>query len=116
MSPIGQDEAVAGRHGLLTFLPGPDRKRSATRYLYHLTYRNPDPGACGCVMTWEVRGGRLLYQLAIERDKKGRLFCHCTCADAVFRAADQGRRCKHVSGFLEATRNLRQSAELRRGA
>jgi hypothetical protein len=109
----GQDDAVRGSDGLLTLLPGPDRKRSATRYLYRLTYRDPDPRAYGCVMTWEVRGGRLQYQLAIERDHKGRLHCHCTCADAVFRADVRGHRCKHIRGFLEATR---EPAKYRRGA
>ena len=116
MSSIGQDDAGFGCNGLLTFLPGPDRKRSWARYVYHLTYRNPDPRACGCVMTWEVRGGRLLYQLAIERDRKGNLRCHCTCADAVFRGEETGGRCKHVRGFLQASRNLRPSTEIRVGA
>lgn len=113
MCSTGQDDAVRASEGLLTLLPGPDRKRSATRYLYHLTYRNPDPRACGCVMTWEVGGGRLQYQLAIERNAKGRLHCHCTCADAIFRAEVRGHRCKHILGFLEASR---EPAEYRRGA
>ena len=101
---------------LLTLVPGPDRKRSARSYLYQLTYQNPDPHTPGCVMTWEVCGGRLSYQLAIERDGKGHLHCHCTCADAVFRAEGEGRSCKHVLGFFEATRQLRGQQEVRRGA
>jgi len=111
-----QEQVAPARPDLLTLLPGSDRKRSATSYLYQLTYRNPDPRAVGCVMTWEVRGGRLAYQLAIERDRTGHLHCHCTCADAIFRAEGEGRSCKHVLGFLEATRQLRQQAEVRRGA
>ena len=116
MTSSDQDKFAPASPVLLTLLPGPDRKRSATRYFYYLNYRNPDPRASGCVMTWEVRGGRLSYQIAIERDQAGRLHCHCTCADAIFRAEGEGRSCKHVLGFLEATRQLRQPAEVRRGA
>jgi hypothetical protein len=98
-------------------LPGPDRKRSATNYLYRLTYRNPNDRAPGCVMTWEVQGGRLLYQIAMERDDSGGLHCHCTCADAIFRAEVEGRSCKHVRGFLDAVQQLGEQARcLRRGA
>ena len=42
-------------------------------------------------MTWEVSGGRMPYQIALERDDAGSLRIHCTCADAVFRAEDEGR-------------------------
>jgi hypothetical protein len=86
---------------LLTLLPGPDRKRSETIYRYRLTYRNPDAEAVGCVMIWEVQGGRLVYQIAVERQEEGQLQVHCTCADAIFRAETEGRFCKHVRGFLK---------------
>jgi hypothetical protein len=110
--------AVAGLFGLL---PGPDRKRSAAHYRYRLGYRNPDPDAPGCVMVWEVAGGRLAYQIAIERDEAGNLHAHCTCADAIFRAEPEGRCCKHVRGFLEAAEQLSHAPKdgasyLRRGA
>jgi hypothetical protein len=87
-------------------LPGPDRKRSEADYDYELLYRNPDPDAVGCVLTWEVRGGRLPYQIAVEREEAGRLRLHCTCADAVFRGALVGRFCKHVRGFLQSGQEL----------
>lgn len=86
---------------LLTVLPGPDRKRSETLYTYRLTYRNPDTAAAGCAFIWEVSGGRSGYQIALERDPAGNLRLHCTCADAVFRAEEQGRFCKHVHGLLQ---------------
>jgi hypothetical protein len=95
---------------LITTLPGPDRKRTAAAYFYRLTYRNPDPEAVGCVMTWEVEGGRQPYQLAIERDDAGSLRVHCTCADAVFRAEEEGRFCKHVAGFLQVGKDLQAQA------
>jgi hypothetical protein len=88
----------------LTSLPGSDRKRSQTHYCYHLTYQNPLAGVAGCVMLWEVSGGRLLYQIALERDEAGNLRLHCTCADAVFRAEAEGRFCKHVHGLLQCGR------------
>ncbi|HKI35611.1 MAG TPA: hypothetical protein VKA46_27390 [Gemmataceae bacterium] len=86
---------------LFTLLPGPDRKRVARPYGYRLTYRNPDADAAGCVMLWEVSGGRLSYQIALERDEGGALRQHCSCADAVFRCEAEGRACKHVRGLLE---------------
>jgi hypothetical protein len=86
---------------LITRLPGPDRKRSEALYHYRLTFRNPLEDAVGCVMIWEVSGGRLAYQVALERDEAGSLHVHCTCADAVFRAEDEGRFCKHVHGLLQ---------------
>jgi hypothetical protein len=95
---------------LVTFLPGPDRKRSTASYSYRLTYRNPEPEAVGCVMAWEVEGGRLPYQLAVERRGGGELRVYCTCADAIFRAEDEGRFCKHVTGFLRLGRDLHEQA------
>ncbi|HEV3261028.1 MAG TPA: hypothetical protein VG013_29525 [Gemmataceae bacterium] len=88
----------------LTLLPGADRKRSQSSYCYRLTYQNPLAGGTGCVMLWEVSGGRLPYQIALERDEAGNLRLHCTCADAVFRAEAEGRFCKHVHGLLQCGR------------
>ncbi len=96
---------------LVTVLPGPDRKRSARAYSYRLTYRNPNPQAGGCVMTWEVEGGRVPYQIAIERGEEGVLRLHCTCADAIFRAEPEGRFCKHIHGFLHIGEELRAQEE-----
>src|SRR5262249_2673726 len=62
-------------------LPGPNRKQSQHVYVYRLIYLNLNQGKPGCVMTWEVEGGRLAYQIAVEREESGRLRCHCTCAD-----------------------------------
>jgi hypothetical protein len=103
---------------LFTLLPGSDRKRDVRAYRYRLTYRNSQPDGTGCVMTWEVSGGRLIYQIALEREENGGLRCHCTCADAVYRAENEGRYCKHVLGLLEfgrPARNLPQVLQ-RRGA
>jgi hypothetical protein len=99
ISPTPRAAAVPGK--LCALLPGPDRKRSATPYGYRLTYRNPDASGVGCVMLWEVAGGRLGYQIALERNEAGRLWLHCSCADAIFRAEAEGRFCKHVHGLLE---------------
>jgi hypothetical protein len=85
---------------LYAFLPGPDRKRSQSQYSYRLTYRSPNRIAPGCVMSWEVSGGRMPYQIALERNEAGNMRIHCTCADAVFRAEEEGRFCKHVHGLL----------------
>jgi hypothetical protein len=89
---------------LFTLLPGPDRKRVARPYGYRLTYRNPDADGVGCVMLWEVSGGRLHYQIALERDEMGGLRLHCSCADAIFRCESEGRVCKHVRGLLDLGR------------
>lgn len=83
-----------------TQLPGPDRKRSPRPYHYRLLYRNPNPTAVGCAIAWEVSGGRLDYQVAVELKENGTLRLHCTCADAIFRAENEGRFCKHVHGLL----------------
>jgi hypothetical protein len=98
-----QNEHVLTEREMSTLLPGPDRKRTPKVYFYRLTYRNPSEESAGCVMTWEVYGGRTPYQIAIERRADRRLKAHCTCADAVFRREEDGRLCKHVQGFLEET-------------
>ena len=64
---------------LMKILPGADRKRSPGLYCYRVTYRNPEGADPGCVMTWEVSGGRGPYQIALERLAPGRMKWHCTC-------------------------------------
>ncbi len=82
-------------------LPGPDRKRSISEYRFRLTYRNPTPDNDGCVMVWEVSGGRMPYQIAAERTPTG-VRWHCSCADAIYREGEQGHRCKHVRGLASS--------------
>lgn len=89
---------------LHTCLPGPDRKRVPSDYVYQLRYRSTNPDQIGCVMLWEVHGGRSPYQIAIERDCSGEMRSHCTCADAIFRSHVEGHVCKHVRGFLDLGR------------
>ena len=87
---------------LMKILPGADRKRTPGLYCYRVTYRNPVGLEPGCVMTWEVTGGRGPYQVALERIEPGRLKWHCTCADATYRCEqDPKHECKHVTGLLE---------------
>jgi hypothetical protein len=83
-----------------TILPGPDRKRQPARYRYRLVYHNPDQAEPGCLLLWEVSGGRVPYQIAIEREESGEMRSHCTCPDAVYRDDRPGHTCKHVRGFL----------------
>ncbi len=85
----------------LALVPGPDRKRTLRLYHYRLVYLNPEPGAVGCILQWEVSGGRMDYQIALERDEAGQLTPHCTCADSIFRAEEQGRFCKHIRALLD---------------
>lgn len=83
-------------------LPGPDRKRTQSIYTFRVVYRNPDPHEPGCVMTWEVGGGREAYQISLERTGGGENVWHCSCADAVYRGEDNPEHvCKHVEGLLE---------------
>jgi hypothetical protein len=89
---------------LITVLPGPTRKRMPSPYRYRLTYRNPDSTAIGCVLAWEVLGGRHLYQVALEREESGECRWHCTCADAIYRGADHPHVCKHVHALLRLGR------------
>jgi hypothetical protein len=96
--------SLAAEPLLTTVLPGPDRKRVHAPYCYRLTYHNPCADGAGCVMLWEVSGGRLLYQIALERDEAGNLRIHCTCADAIFRCEAESRFCKHVHGLLRLGR------------
>jgi len=89
---------------LVAVLPGPDRKQTRTCYRFRVVYRAPRADETGCMMVWEVTGGREPYQIALERDESGRDHWHCTCADAVYRGELTARhRCKHVRGLLECT-------------
>jgi hypothetical protein len=82
---------------LITDLPGPTRKRTPSPYGFRLTYRSPDPRAEGCVLLWDVYGGRLTYQIAVERKDASGLHWHCTCADWVYRGEDfPDYQCKHI--------------------
>ncbi len=84
----------------LAVLPGPDRRRNASLYQYRTVYRNLRPEQAGCVAAWEVLGGRMAYQVALERDERGGLRWHCTCADAVYRGERTADHvCKHVRGL-----------------
>jgi hypothetical protein len=112
VNPTSQPTSVV----YLAVLPGPDRKRSRSLYHYRLAYRSSRPEEPVCVGLWEVVGGRTPYQVALERDEAGRHFWHCTCADAVYRAEDQGRVCKHVQGLLEFGPALPPPQFLRRSA
>ncbi len=76
-------------------VPGPDRKRTIRPYEYLVTYCCEDPDQVGCTLACEVRGGRMSYQVALEREEDGTLRWHCTCADAIYRS----RICKHVRGL-----------------
>jgi hypothetical protein len=88
---------------LIAVLPGPDRKRTQSIYRYRVTYRG-DAERPGCLVLWEVNGGRQPYQVALERDDAGRLHWHCTCADAVFRGElEADHVCKHVRALREFT-------------
>jgi hypothetical protein len=96
---------------VLASLPGPTRKRAASPYCYRLTYVSPDPGEEGCVLLWEVEGGRLPYQVALERLASGKLRWHCTCADAVYRGENSSHVCKHVRGLQEMGRRPAEEAD-----
>ena len=89
-------------------LPGPTRKRSDSSYCYRLTYRSPQPGGEGCALLWEVHGGRLVYQIAVEREAGGGLRYHCTCADAVYRGERAPHVCKHVRGLQALGRQFHE--------
>lgn len=89
-----------------TSLPGPTRKRLPSPYCYRLTYRSSQPHEPGCVLLWDVYGGREEYQIALERETTGKLRWHCTCADAVYRGEDGPHTCKHVRGLQALGRQL----------
>lgn len=92
-------------------LPGPTRKRDLAEYRFRVTYRGTEVREPGCLMTWEVTGGRSRYQLALERTEAGDTRWHCTCADFEYRGDDRPRyRCKHVSGLVDALDAVRLPA------
>jgi hypothetical protein len=82
-----------------TLLPGPTRKRTESPYRYRLIYRNGASCEAGCLLLWEVAGGRTSYQVALERQDNGRLAWHCTCADAIYRGSFTRHLCKHIQGL-----------------
>jgi hypothetical protein len=92
---------------ILALLPGPGRRRLPSPYRFILSYRTEEPQTTGCLCTWEVLGGRLEYQIALEREETGDLRYHCTCADAIYRGADLPHVCKHVRGLLALGRPAR---------
>ena len=98
------DSFVTGSN-FFTPMPGPDRKRSIRPYLFRVVYRNPEPREPGCALSCEVFGGRLSYKVDLERRENGRLRWHCTCADGIYRAENQGRYCKHVNAILAICRH-----------
>lgn len=88
---------------ILSILPGPDRKRLPNIYQFRITYRNPEAEEPGCIMTWEVSGGREDYQVALERLWTGGIRWHCTCADAIFRGETNPHHvCKHIRAIKES--------------
>lgn len=89
-------------------IPGPDRKRTPISYVYRLMYRDLETAGPCCIMVWEVTGGRMPYQIALERDEAATLRLHCTCADAIFRGENEGRFCKHVRGLLHPDRRFEE--------
>jgi hypothetical protein len=68
------------------------------------------------VATWQVVGGREEYQISLERTDEGDLRWHCTCADAVYRAEQAGRVCKHVRGLCDFSPALPPPAVAARSA
>ena len=93
-----------GRATLIAPLPGPDRKRREALYSYRLVYRQPAWDAEGCLMLWNVTGGRQEYQVALERPEWGQLRWHCTCADHVYRSEKiANHQCKHIRGLQAFT-------------
>lgn len=96
--------STLNRNVYSTTLPGPTRKRQPSSYLYSLTFHTEEQDEAGCVMMWDVDGGRDVYQIALERQENGELRWHCTCADAIYRGEREGHLCKHVRGLLSVGR------------
>lgn len=85
---------------LILTLPGPSRKRQKSLYTCRVTHREPVANTAGCVISWEVNGGRFAYQVSLERQEDGGLRWHCTCADAVYRGSENPHhQCKHIRGI-----------------
>jgi len=109
MVPTPNPEEPLDPAVMVATLPGPSRKRSPSPYCYRLTYRTPEPAAPGCALLWDVFGGRLTYQIALERESSGALRWHCTCADAVYRGELAHHLCKHVRGLQALGRRRAES-------
>jgi hypothetical protein len=87
---------------LIAMLPGPDRKRTETLYQYRLIYRHRQFNVEGCLLLWQVQGGRQSYQVALERDDRGQFLWHCTCADHTYRCETiENHACKHIRGVRD---------------
>jgi hypothetical protein len=98
-------------------LPGPDRKRTLSPYHFRVTYRNPEPSEVGCVVTWEVLGGREEYQISLERTEGHDLIWHCTCPDAVYHTDYRNaHRCKHVQGLVNVFETIGTAVSRKRVA
>jgi hypothetical protein len=95
---------------VFTSLPGPTRKRTVSPYCYRLCYQG-DGDAAGCVLLWDVMGGRDIYQVTLERQENGNLRWHCTCADAVYRGESGQHVCKHVRGVQALGRKQTEPVE-----
>ena len=87
-------------------VPGPSRKRTIQPYLFRVVHRSADPQEPGCALSCEVFGGRLSYKVDLERRENGFYRWHCTCADAVYRAENEGRHCKHIKAILALGRPI----------
>ncbi len=97
---------TAPRQTLLTLLPGVTRKRLPHVYQFRKTYTRTPACDTSCLATWDVLGGREVYQIASEQTSNGDVLWHCTCADATFRGKTRYYRCKHVSGLLALANEL----------
>jgi hypothetical protein len=87
---------------LIAMIPGPGRRREYSIYQYRMVFRNPEPETDGCLALWHVSGGRMTYQVALQRDIQGQLCWHCTCADHVYRhELSESHCCKHVRALRE---------------
>lgn len=97
--------SLSNPNNIVILLPGSGRKKLLRPYRYQVSFRSPEPEAVGCVLIWEVCGGNLEYQIALERQETGALRMHCTCADSVYRSEIiENHRCKHIRGLLELQR------------
>jgi hypothetical protein len=98
-------------------LPGPTRKRLPAPYQFNVSYRNPETTEPGCVMTWQVCGGREEYQVALERTEGGELAWHCTCPDSIYQGENHpGYCCKHVQGLQALLESSGSRVEVEKAA
>lgn len=104
MPTTAQSRRMLARGVSFASIPGPTRKRDPAPYCYRVVYESMEPHLPGCVLQWDVMGGRDIYQVALERQENGRLRWHCTCADAVYRGERRPGPCKHVRGLQTAGR------------